>query len=67
MRHIELNPIVDAAEFFDFDISHHSEDLRTMITYIKTFTGFEKVAYVAHSMGTTALFRTAATDLVFAN
>ena len=35
MRHIKLNPIEDAAEFFDFDISHHSEDLRTMITYIK--------------------------------
>ena len=50
----------DAKEFWDFDIGHHERiDLTTMIDFIKSKTGHEKLAYVGHSMGTTIMFRLA--------
>ena len=56
MRHLYLDPIEDAYEFYDFDISHHSEDIKAMMTYILARTKVDKIAYVGHSMGTTAFF-----------
>ena len=56
----------DAEEFYDFDIGHHHRiDLVSMINYIKKQTKADKLAFVAHSMGTTIMFRLAAENPTF--
>ena len=60
-RHVSLDYHDDEEQFFDFDQQTHATvDLVTMINYVKSTTGYEKVAYVGHSMGTTIMFKLAA-------
>ena len=44
-------------DYWKFSWSEHGNyDLPAMLTFIKSTTGASKVAYVGHSMGTTAMF-----------
>ena len=65
-RHLTLDPVANAREFFEFDIGHHERvDLVSIIDYIKRETKSDKIAYVGHSMGTTIMFRLAANQQAY--
>mmetsp|Transcript_24961 Transcript_24961/g.31140 ORF Transcript_24961/g.31140 Transcript_24961/m.31140 type:complete len:223 (-) Transcript_24961:496-1164(-) len=66
LKHSTLDSNDDAKLYWDFDIGHHERlDLVSMIDFIKQETGFEKIAYVGHSMGTTIMFRMAAENRTY--
>ena len=60
--HETLDYEINAKDFYNFDIEHHSSlDLVATIDYIQfVASDYEKIAYVGHSMGTTVMFRLAA-------
>ncbi|KAF2889481.1 hypothetical protein ILUMI_16692 [Ignelater luminosus] len=53
-KHIKLDPLKDAKEFWDF--SWHEiaiDDVPTIVDYIREQTGQDKFFYIGHSQGTT--------------
>lgn len=55
-KHKSLDPDTDM-DFWKFSWSENGRyDLPALLNFIKQETGYEKVAYVGHSMGTTSMF-----------
>lgn len=55
--HLSLDPKEDAQKYWDFDwVEMGRYDVPACVDYILDKTGFEKVAYVGHSQGTTQMF-----------
>lgn len=56
-QHESLDPNDDAKEFFDFTFTTIADhDLPSIINYIKESTNAPKLAYIAHSMGTSVMY-----------
>ena len=60
--HLTLNPEVDM-DYWKFSWSQMGRfDIPAILKYITLKTGKAKIAYIGHSMGTTAMFYLFATD-----
>ena len=56
-KHVDYDPEFDKDLFFDYSFTEFAfYDIPAMIMFIKQETGFDKIGYVGHSMGTTIFF-----------
>lgn len=57
LNHVRLDWERDASKYWDFTFAEIAKyDLPAFFQFIQEKTGFEKIGYVGHSMGTTSLF-----------
>lgn len=62
-NHTEMDPDTNMTFWREVNWRTHSDfDLPASFDYIARVTGYKKVAYVGHSMGTTVMFRMMATN-----
>jgi len=55
-KHLKWDPDKDKSEYWNFSWQHSANDIPATLEYIVKETGFQKVAYIGHSQGTTQMF-----------
>ena len=55
-KHLQWDPDKDKSQYWNFSWQHSANDIPATLEYIVNLTGFQKVAYIGHSQGTTQLF-----------